>query len=173
MARLLSARGASCMAPAVAAGAPTAYCMDSDTALRMQPSAGSRLSLLVTFAPVGGSPFKAHPVELIQLQVNFHGEGGALHLGCTLGSVQKGVRPPADKAAKVMCPPEIWPRTIPASRVPILAPPWPTLAPRVPFLAHPGPGTCPIRPRGSPSLSPGGAHSRPTLAHPSPGVAPS
>ena len=43
--------------------------IDPDTAGRMLPCAGSELALLVTFAPVAGPPFKAHPLPLIQLQV--------------------------------------------------------------------------------------------------------
>ena len=43
--------------------------IDADTAGRMLPCNGSQLTLLVTFAPIDGPPFKAHPIDLIKLQV--------------------------------------------------------------------------------------------------------
>ena len=42
----------------------------ADTVGRMLPCNGSQLTLLVTFAPIDGPPFKAHPINMIKLQVN-------------------------------------------------------------------------------------------------------
>ena len=42
--------------------------LDADTATRMLPCAGYQLALLVTFAPVAGPPFKAHPLDIIKMQ---------------------------------------------------------------------------------------------------------